>query len=170
VGDLIAAFFRSYQTAAGVQGESFLPLDQGLAVLSKHARDLGYDAVIFDSQNDPAKESTHFDNLIASGYSAVLFNCTDAEGSIANVRRAKAAAIPVFCMDREITANDAAVSQILSDNYSGCVALGEYFVEQVGEEGKYVELLGIKDPDERSFYEIESANAGFCAKRRKTPW
>ena len=46
VGDLIAAFFRSYQTAAGVQGESFLPLDQGLAVLSKHARDLGYDAVI----------------------------------------------------------------------------------------------------------------------------
>jgi hypothetical protein len=29
-----------------VQGESFLPLDQGLAVLSKHARDLGYDAVI----------------------------------------------------------------------------------------------------------------------------
>lgn len=40
------AFFSAYQTAAGVQGESFLPLDQGLAVLSKHARDLGYDAVI----------------------------------------------------------------------------------------------------------------------------
>lgn len=116
-------------------------------VLAETARDrateLGYDAVIFDSQNDPAKESTHFDNLISSGYGAVLFNCTDAEGSIANVRRAKAAGIPVFCMDREIAANDAATSQILSDNYSGCVALGQYFVEQVGEEGKYVELLGI---------------------------
>ena len=107
------------------------------------AKELGYDAVIFDSQNDPAKEAQHFDNLIASGYVAVLFNCTDAKGSIANVRRAKAANIPVFCMDREIEANDAAVSQILSDNYSGCVALGQYFVEQVGEEGKYVELLGI---------------------------
>jgi hypothetical protein len=46
VGDLVRAFFSSYQTAAGVQGESFLSLDQGLAVLSKHARDLGYDAVI----------------------------------------------------------------------------------------------------------------------------
>ena len=54
-----------------------------------------------------------------------------------------AAGIPVFCMDREIEANDAAVSQILSDNYSGCVALGQYFVEQVGESGTYVELLGI---------------------------
>ena len=63
----------------------------------------------------------------------MLFNCTDADGSIANVRRAKAAGVPVFCMDREINANDAAASQILSDNYSGCVALGQYFVEQVGE-------------------------------------
>jgi len=107
------------------------------------ARELGHEVALFDSQNDPAKEATHFDNLISAGYGAVLFNCTDAEGSIANVRRAKAAGIPVFCMDREIKANDAATSQILSDNYSGCVALGQYFVEQVGEEGSYVELLGI---------------------------
>jgi ribose transport system substrate-binding protein len=116
-------------------------------VLAETARDrakeLGYEAVIFDSQNDPAKESQHFDNLVAAGYGAVLFNCTDAEGSIANVRRARAAGIPVFCMDREILANDAATSQILSDNYSGCVALGEYFVEQVGETGTYIELLGV---------------------------
>lgn len=116
-------------------------------VLAEAARDraieLGYEATLFDSQNDPAKESQHFDNLISSGFGAVLFNCTDAEGSIANARRAKDAGIPVFCMDREIAANDVATSQILSDNYSGCVALGQYFVEQVGVEGKYVELLGI---------------------------
>jgi ribose transport system substrate-binding protein len=107
------------------------------------AKELGYEATVFDSQNDPAKEAAHFDNLLASGYGAVLFNCTDASGSIANVRRARAAGIPVFCMDREITANDAAVSQILSDNYAGCVSLGQYFVEQVGETGTYIELLGI---------------------------
>lgn len=107
------------------------------------ARELGHTAVIFDSQNDPAKESQHFDNIIASGYSAILFNCTDARGSISNVRRAKNANIPVFCMDREIEANDVAVSQILSDNFSGTVALGQYFVEQVGEDAQYVELLGL---------------------------
>ncbi|MBN1513856.1 MAG: D-ribose ABC transporter substrate-binding protein [Phycisphaerae bacterium] len=109
----------------------------------QHATQSGYDAVVFDSQNDPAKEAAHFENVIASGYDAVLFNPTDADGSIANVRRAKAAGIPVFCMDREINATDAAVSQILSDNYSGCVALGQYFVKQVGESGTYVELLGL---------------------------
>ena len=57
----------------------------------ERAKELGYAATIFDSQNDPAKESQHFDNLISSGYRAVLFNCTDSKGSIANVRRAKAA-------------------------------------------------------------------------------
>ena len=109
----------------------------------QHATRLGYDAVVFDSQNDPAKEAAHFENVVASGYAAVLFNPTDADGSIANVRRAKQAGIPVFCMDREINANDAAAAQILSDSYSGCVALGQYFVKQVGESGRYVELLGL---------------------------
>ena len=109
----------------------------------RNATQLGYEAVVFDSQNDPAKETAHFDNVIASGYSAVLFNPTDADGSIANVRRAKAADVPVFCMDREINATDAAISQVLSDNYSGCVAIGQHFVKEVGESGKYVELLGL---------------------------
>ncbi len=116
-------------------------------VLAETARDrlteLGYEATIFDSQNDPAKEASNFDNIVASGYDAILFNPTDADGSIANVRRAKAAGIPVFCMDREINATDAATSQILSDNYSGAVAVGEYFVRQIGEQGKYAELLGL---------------------------
>ena len=109
----------------------------------QRATELGYEAVVFDSENDPAKETSHFDNVIASGYSAILFNPTDADGSIANVRRAKEAEVPVICMDREINATDAAVSQILSDNYSGCVALGQHFVKEVGESGKYVELLGL---------------------------
>lgn len=116
-------------------------------VLGETARDraveLGYEANIFDSQNDTAKEAAHFDNVIAAGYSAILFNPTDADGSIANVKRAKETGIPVFCIDREINSTDAATAQLLSDNYSGCVELGQYFVEQVGEQGKYVELLGL---------------------------
>jgi ribose transport system substrate-binding protein len=107
------------------------------------AEELGYEATIFDSQNDTAKESDHFDNVIAGGYAAILFNPTDADGSIANVRKAKQAGIPTFCIDREINSNDVAVTQILSDNYAGCVELGQYFVKKMGQKGKYVELLGI---------------------------
>jgi ribose transport system substrate-binding protein len=107
------------------------------------AIELGYNATIFDSQNDTAKEAANFENIIASGYKAIVFNPTDANGSIANVRKAKDAGIPVFCIDREINSTNAATAQMLSDNYSGCVKLGEYFVEEVGENGKYAELLGL---------------------------
>ena len=105
--------------------------------------ELGYDATIFDSQNDTAKEASHFENLIAGGYKAVLFNPTDANGSVANVLKAKAAGVPVFCIDREINSTNAATAQMLSDNYSGCVALGQHFVKVVGKEAKYAELLGL---------------------------
>ena len=73
----------------------------------------------------------------------MLFNPTDANGSVANVLKAKAAGVPVFCIDREINSTNAATAQMLSDNYSGCVALGQYFVKIVGKEGKYAELLGL---------------------------
>ncbi len=106
------------------------------------AEKLGYETNMFDSMNDTAKETEHFENVMAAGYEAILFNPTDADGSISNVQKAKKAGIPVFCMDREINSTDAAVAQYLSDNYSGCVALGQYFVKQV-KKGKYIELLGL---------------------------
>lgn len=45
VGALISQFFTAFQALAGA-GEAFVPLDAGLAIMSRHARDLGYDAVI----------------------------------------------------------------------------------------------------------------------------
>lgn len=110
---------------------------------AKEAESLGYEAKIFDSQNNTALESDNFENAIASGFGAVLFNPTDADASVTNVLKAKAAGIPVFCMDREVNSNEAATSQILSDNYSGCVAIGKYFVEQLNKQGTYVEILGL---------------------------
>ena len=107
------------------------------------AKELGYETKIFDSQNNTALESDHFENALVSGYQAILFNSTDADGSIVNVQKAKSAGVPVFCMDREVNSTDAATSQILSDSYSGSVAVGKYFVQQLNKKGEYVELLGL---------------------------
>ncbi|MCF8224258.1 MAG: D-ribose ABC transporter substrate-binding protein [Bacteroidales bacterium] len=110
---------------------------------AERARELGYKALIFDSQNNSAREAEHFDNIISMGYAAILFNPTDADGSVLNVKRAKEAGIPTFCMDREINSRDAAVTQLLSDNFTGCVKLGQYFVRQMNKQGNYVEILGL---------------------------
>lgn len=107
------------------------------------AKELGYVARIFDSQNNTALESDHFENIIVAGFDAILFNPTDADGSVVNVQKAKDANIPVFCMDREINSLHVATSQILSDSYSGAVALGKHFTRQLSKKGNYVELLGL---------------------------
>jgi len=46
IGALVKQFFKSYDTQAGGRGEAFLSLDKGLAVISKHAAELGYDGLI----------------------------------------------------------------------------------------------------------------------------
>lgn len=126
------------------------------------AEELGYEATVFNSENDTAKEASHFENILAGGYRAILFNATDSDGSIANVRKAKAADVPVFCIDREINATDAAAAQILSDNHGGCVALGQHFVEVLGGKGAYVEILGYVGDNNthnrsRGFHEVVDA-------------
>ncbi|MEY8689675.1 MAG: phage resistance protein [Leptothrix sp. (in: b-proteobacteria)] len=45
VGDLISQFFTAYRSLAGGE-ESFVSLDDGLSIMTRHAKELGYDAVI----------------------------------------------------------------------------------------------------------------------------
>ncbi len=110
---------------------------------AKSVREFGYDAAIFNSNNDTNKEASHFDNIIVAGYKAIIFNPTDSDGSIANVKKAKDAGIPVFCIDRGINSAGDAISQIYSDNYTGGMLMGRYFVKMLKKKGKYVELLGV---------------------------
>ena len=46
ISALLKQFFKSYNLQAASQGEAFVSLDQGLSVISKHAKALGYDALI----------------------------------------------------------------------------------------------------------------------------
>ena len=46
VGDLVATHFTAYKTVADQEGEGYVGLDEGLSVISRHAKELGYDALI----------------------------------------------------------------------------------------------------------------------------
>ena len=110
------------------------------------AEALGYDTLVLVHDDDPNLQDQHFDVAIAQGAKAIIVDNAGADASIAAVRKAKDAGIPVFLIDREINETGLAASQIISNNYQGAVLGAEEFVRLMGEEGQFVELTG-KDSD-----------------------
>ncbi len=110
------------------------------------AEELGYETLSLVHDDDANKQDELFDTAIAQGAAAIILDNAGADASIAAVQKAADAGIPSFLVDREITQDGVAVAQIVSNNYQGATAAGEYFVELMGEEGQYVELTG-KDSD-----------------------
>jgi erythritol transport system substrate-binding protein len=106
------------------------------------AQELGYETVVLVHDDDANLQSQLFDTVIAQGVVAIILDNAGADASVAAVQRAKDAGIPSFLIDREITATGVAVSQIVSNNYQGAQLGAEEFVVQMGETGKYAELLG----------------------------
>jgi erythritol transport system substrate-binding protein len=82
------------------------------------------------------------DMAIASNAAALILDNAGADASIAAVRRATAAGIKCFLIDREIKTSGVAVAQIVADNLQGAVLGGEEFVRLMHGKGPYAELLG----------------------------
>lgn len=108
----------------------------------KRAQELGYETLVLVHDDDPNKQSQMYDTAIARGANAIILDNAGADATVAPVQRAKDAGIPSFLIDREIKESGIAVSQIVSNNYQGAQLGAEKFVELMGEEGNYVELLG----------------------------
>ena len=106
------------------------------------AEALGYETLVLVHDDDANLQDQHFDVAIAQNAAAIILDNAGADATIAAVQRAAEAGIPTFLIDREINESGIAASQIISNNYQGAVLGGEEFVRLMGEEGKYVELLG----------------------------
>ena len=111
-------------------------------IAQARADELGYETLVLVHDDDPNLQDQHFDVAISQGAAAIVLDNAGADASIAPIQRAADAGIPTFLIDREINATGVAASQLVSNNYSCAVAGAEYFVELMGEEGQYVELLG----------------------------
>lgn len=107
-----------------------------------HAQELGYDTLVMVHNDDANRQNELIDTAIAQGADAIILDNAGADASIAAVQKAKDAGVPSFLIDREINETGIAVAQIVANNYQGATLGAEEFVRLMGEEGKYVELLG----------------------------
>jgi len=115
-------------------------------IAAAKAEELGYKTIKLVHDDDANKQMELFETVIAQGVAAIILDNAGADATVAAVQKAKDAGIGCFLVDREITKEGVAISQIISNNYQGATILAEYFVELMSEEGKYVELTG-KDTD-----------------------
>ena len=109
---------------------------------SAKAKELGYEVKAVSHDDDATKQSELFDNAISDKAAAIICDNAGADATVAAVRKAREANIPTFLIDREINASGVAISQIVANNYQGAKGVAEAFVEAMGEQGTYAELLG----------------------------
>ncbi|WP_432451788.1 MULTISPECIES: ribose ABC transporter substrate-binding protein RbsB [unclassified Agarivorans] len=106
------------------------------------AKQLGYDLLVLDSQNDPSRELSNVEDLTVRGVKAILINPTDSDAVSNAIRIANHAKIPVLTLDRGASRGDV-VSHIASDNVAGGKMAGEFIVQQAGATAKVIQLEGI---------------------------
>ncbi len=117
----------------------FVTLKEGA---EKKAKELGYNLVVLDSQNDPAKELSNVEDVTVRGAKVLLINPTDSEAVGTAVAVANKKNIPVITLDRGANKGDV-VSHIASDNVAGGKMAGDFIAEKVGKNAKVIQLEGI---------------------------
>ena len=147
----IAALLVTVSSAASAAGEKiglvvstqnnpfFVTLKEGAV---QKANELGYDLIVLDSQNDPAKELGNVEDLLVKGVNVLLINPTDSDAVASSVKAANRSKIPVVTLDRAANGGKV-VSHVASDNVLGGEVAGNYILEKLGGKGKVVELEGI---------------------------
>jgi erythritol transport system substrate-binding protein len=115
-------------------------------IAAQKVEELGYTALKLVHDDDANKQSELIDSCIAQKAVAIILDNAGADATVAAVQKAKDAGVPTFLIDREITKEGVAVSQIVSNNFQGATLLAEEFARLMGEEGEYIELTG-KDTD-----------------------
>ncbi len=117
----------------------FVTLKEGA---EKKAETLGYDLVVLDSQNDPAKELSNVEDITVNGAKVILINPADSEAVGNAVSIANKKGIPVITLDRGANKGEV-VSHIASDNVAGGKMAGDFIAKQLGEKAKVIELEGL---------------------------
>lgn len=108
----------------------------------KEADRLGYELIVLDSQDNPAKELANVQDLTVRGTKLMLINPTDSDAVGNSILMANKAKIPVITLDRAANKGEV-VSHVASDNRMGGKMAADYIAQKTGNEAKVIQLEGI---------------------------
>ena len=106
------------------------------------AEEMGVEILVVDAQDDAAAQLSSVEDLLIKQIDVLIVNPVDGNAVVSAITAANDAGVPVITVDRGAEGGDV-VSHIASDNVAGGEMAGDFIAEQLGEEGKVVELQGI---------------------------
>lgn len=144
----------------------FVSLKDGVVA---EAQKQGVEVIVVDAQNDSAKQTNDVDDLIQQGVDALLINPADSAAISTAVQSANSVGIPVITLDRSADKGEVA-ALVASDNVKGGQMAAEYFVEQLGEGAKVIELEGVPGASAtrergKGFHEVADQKLDVVAKQ-----
>jgi ribose transport system substrate-binding protein len=138
-GDAATSSVKLGLVVSTLDNPFFVTLKEGA---EKEAANLGYELIVLDSQNDPAKELSNVEDLTTKKVAVLMINPVDSDAVGSAIAIANVANIPVITLDR--SANSGVVTaHIASDNTAGGRMAGEYVISKFPGGAKVVELEGI---------------------------
>lgn len=112
------------------------------SIAESTAEELGYDVSLSSHVGDTNTESNQIDTAITNNAKAIILDPANADGSVGAVQKAVEADIPVFIINSEINEKGLAKAQLVSNNAQGAALGAQEWAEQLGGEGRYIELQG----------------------------
>lgn len=104
------------------------------------AKELGYQTTVLSHSEDVKKQNELIDAAIGQKVQGIILDNADSTASVAAIKKAQDAGIPVVLINREIPVDDVALQQITHNNFQAGSDVANVFVEKMGEKGKYAEL------------------------------
>lgn len=101
----------------------------------KEADKLGYELIVLDSQDNPAKELANVQDLTVRGTKLMLINPTDSDAVGNSILMANKAKIPVITLDRAANKGEV-VSHVASDNRMGGKMAADFIAKKTGNDGR----------------------------------
>lgn len=104
------------------------------------AEELGYSAQIFSHSEDVNRQRELISSIVAQEADGIILDNADSSASVAAVRYATEHDVPVVLINREIPEDGIAIAQLSHNNVQAASQVAQAFIEEAGEQGKYVEL------------------------------
>lgn len=106
------------------------------------AKELGYDLVVTDAQNNPGQQLADVENLLQQNLDMLIIDPADSDAIAEAVKKANDAKIPVFTIDRQSNGGEVITHIGFDAIKSGNIA-GDYLAKALNGKGKIVEIQGI---------------------------